>query len=79
LKSRIYGDIPVLAVGMPGATIGEASLDEFCRARLGPRAPRRIVALERLPRTAGGKVAIAELRAAMARSADPPTTPSSDG
>jgi acyl-coenzyme A synthetase/AMP-(fatty) acid ligase len=73
LKSRIYGDIPVLAVGIPGAAVEEASLLAFCRARLGPRAPRRIVALDRLPRTAAGKVAVGELRVAAASRSGPDT------
>jgi acyl-coenzyme A synthetase/AMP-(fatty) acid ligase len=67
-KSPVHGDIPVLAVTTDGsADLG--ALLEFCRTRLGIRAPRRILKLDRLPRSAGGKVAYRELQAVMSADA----------
>ncbi len=61
IKSPVHGDIPALAVATEGSVDLEA-LRQFCRARLGVRAPRRIVKLDRLPRTSAGKVSSAQLR-----------------
>ncbi len=67
LRSATLGDIPVLAaVAEPGAAIDPAVLLAHCRARLGMRAPRRVVLVPVLPRNAAGKVLRRDL-AAMAR------------
>ena len=57
LRSAMLGDIPALAVveTAPGA-LNVAALAAACRARIGLRAPRRIVVVPALPRTATGKV-----------------------
>lgn len=57
LRSAALGDIPALAVveAAPGA-VDVAALAAACRARLGLRAPRRVVVVAALPRTATGKV-----------------------
>ncbi|MFN6955119.1 MAG: class I adenylate-forming enzyme family protein [Acetobacteraceae bacterium] len=57
IPSAAHGEIPVAAVELhPGAaTTGEALL-AFARARLGLRAPRRVLVLEALPRNPMGKV-----------------------
>jgi acyl-coenzyme A synthetase/AMP-(fatty) acid ligase len=55
MQSERFGDIPVLAaVGGPG--FDAAALLAHCRARLGLRAPRRVLELPALPRNAQGKV-----------------------
>jgi acyl-CoA synthetase (AMP-forming)/AMP-acid ligase II len=57
LRGGALGDIPVLAaVAAPGAAPDTAALLAHCRARLGLRAPRRVVLLPVLPRNAAGKV-----------------------
>lgn len=62
MRSGTLGDIPVLAaVGGPG--FDAAALLAHCRARLGLRAPRKVVVLDALPRTTTGKVRRAELAA----------------
>ncbi|WP_230169606.1 class I adenylate-forming enzyme family protein [Roseomonas sp. CECT 9278] len=57
LRSPALGDIPALAVveTAPGA-LDVAALAAACRAKLGLRAPRRVVVVGTLPRTATGKV-----------------------
>jgi acyl-CoA synthetase (AMP-forming)/AMP-acid ligase II len=57
LRSATLGDIPALAAveAAPGA-LDTAALLAACRARLGLRAPRRVVLVSALPRTATGKV-----------------------
>jgi len=57
LRSPALGDIPALAVveTAPGA-LDAAALAASCRARLGLRAPRRVVVVASLPRNASGKV-----------------------
>jgi acyl-CoA synthetase (AMP-forming)/AMP-acid ligase II len=57
LRSPALGDIPALAVVevAPGA-VDVPALAASCRARLGLRAPRRVVVVPALPRTATGKV-----------------------
>jgi acyl-coenzyme A synthetase/AMP-(fatty) acid ligase len=57
LRSPSLGDIPALAVveTAPGA-LDAAALAAACRAKLGLRAPRRVVVVAALPRTASGKV-----------------------
>ena len=74
IRSAAVGDIPALAVveAKPGA-LDTAALLAQCRARLGVRAPRRIVVLDALPRTPAGKLrrdSIAEIAAG-----DAPPTP----
>lgn len=60
LRSAAYGDIPLLAVvARDGFDAG--ALLAHCRARLGKRAPRKIVVVERLPRNEHGKVMRREL------------------
>jgi acyl-CoA synthetase (AMP-forming)/AMP-acid ligase II len=57
LRSPSLGDIPALAVveTAPGE-VDVAALSAACRARLGLRAPRRVVVVPALPRNAAGKV-----------------------
>lgn len=55
LRSAAHGDIPLLAV-VAREGMDTAALLAACRERLGLRAPRRIVALDALPRNAAGKV-----------------------
>ncbi|BDG74213.1 class I adenylate-forming enzyme family protein [Roseomonas fluvialis] len=57
MRSASLGDIPALAVveTAPGA-VDVAALAASCRARLGLRAPRRVVVVPALPRTVTGKV-----------------------
>ena len=55
LRAEAHGDIPVLAV-VPGPGFDAASLLAHCRARLGLRAPRKIVTVPALPRNHQGKV-----------------------
>jgi acyl-CoA synthetase (AMP-forming)/AMP-acid ligase II len=62
MHSERFGDIPVLAaVGGPG--FDAASLLAHCRARLGMRAPRRVLELPALPRNTQGKVLRRDLAA----------------
>jgi acyl-CoA synthetase (AMP-forming)/AMP-acid ligase II len=57
VRSTAHGEIPVAAVELlPGAAASRAELLAFARARLGLRAPRRVLVLERLPRSPQGKV-----------------------
>ena len=56
------GDIPMLAV-VAGEGFDGAALLAACRARLGLRAPRKVVVLDALPRNAQGKVLRRELAA----------------
>ncbi|HEX6121222.1 MAG TPA: fatty acid--CoA ligase family protein [Dongiaceae bacterium] len=57
LPSRVHGQIPVAAVELKsGATISIGELQLFAREALGLKAPRRILALDRLPRNAQGKI-----------------------
>lgn len=62
MHSERFGDIPLLAVvGGPG--FDAAALLAHCRARLGVRAPRRVLELPALPRNAQGKVLRRDLAA----------------
>lgn len=62
LRSELHGDIPVAAVEWQGDAKPDAgSLLARARARLGVRAPRRVVVVDALPRNAAGKVATPEL------------------
>jgi long-chain acyl-CoA synthetase len=60
LRSAGFGDIPMLAV-VARDGFDEAALMAHCRARLGLRAPRRVVRLPALPRSGAGKVLRREL------------------
>ncbi len=57
LRSATLGDIPAIAVveTAPGA-VDQAGLLAQCRARLGLRAPRWVMVVPALPRSAAGKV-----------------------
>lgn len=64
LRHRVHQDLPFAAVVLkPGAQSSEAELMEHARDRLGVRAPRRILILERIPRTGEGKLMRRELSA----------------
>lgn len=57
IPSAAHGEIPVAAVELhPGAAVTGAELLAYARARLGLRAPRRVLVLEALPRSPVGKV-----------------------
>ncbi|WP_230167852.1 class I adenylate-forming enzyme family protein [Roseomonas sp. CECT 9278] len=60
LPSAAFGEIPVLAAVVREG-FDAAALLAHCRARLGMRAPRRIVVVPALPRNAQGKVLRREL------------------
>lgn len=60
VPSPHHGQLPVLAV-VPGPGYDAASLLAHCRALLGIRAPRKLIAVDRLPRNAAGKVLRREL------------------
>lgn len=61
-RSAVHGDVPVaLVVVDDGADL--RALKSFARERTGPRCPKRFVAIERVPRNAGGKILRAEARA----------------
>ena len=59
-RSAALGDLPMLAV-VSAAGFDAAALLAHCRARLGLRAPRRVLELPALPRNAQGKVLRREL------------------
>jgi acyl-coenzyme A synthetase/AMP-(fatty) acid ligase len=61
IKSGEFGDVPLLAVISDGTTTPEAVLAAMKRA-LGVRAPRRVIFVDELPRSAEGKVQRMELR-----------------
>jgi acyl-coenzyme A synthetase/AMP-(fatty) acid ligase len=63
LRSAALGDIPMLAV-VARQGFDAAALLAHCRARLGLRAPRKVVVLPGLPRNAAGKVLRRDLAAA---------------
>jgi long-chain acyl-CoA synthetase len=57
VPSAVHGDIPVAAVELhAAATVDVDALMAGARERLGVRAPRRIVVVKALPRSAAGKV-----------------------
>ena len=62
MRSQVHGDIPMLAVVADG-TCDLKMLMSLCRERLGIRAPRKVIGLERLPRSAEGKVIRRDLSA----------------
>lgn len=57
VASRVHGEIPAAAVVLSDTEerLGPAELIAECRRMLGLRAPRRIVIVEAIPRTATGK------------------------
>lgn len=56
--SPVHGDIPLAAVELhDSATVAADELMAHARERLGVRAPRRIIVIDALPRTAAGKIA----------------------
>ena len=58
LHSTVHQDIPVAAVALhAGAAASEDTLRRFASERLGPRAPRRVLVLDAIPRNPQGKVA----------------------
>jgi acyl-CoA synthetase (AMP-forming)/AMP-acid ligase II len=64
LRSAALGEIPALAaVAEPGCNLDAAALLAHCRARLGMRAPRKVVLLAELPRNRAGKVLRRDLAA----------------
>jgi acyl-coenzyme A synthetase/AMP-(fatty) acid ligase len=61
-SSAAHGDIPVAAVELhASASVAVEELMARARARLGMRAPRRIIVPDALPRNASGKVVKREL------------------
>ena len=67
LHSEVHQHIPVCAVALhPGASVTEKELLDFAFQRLGSRYPRRIVILEKLPRTEQGKLLLQQLNQEMA-------------
>lgn len=70
--SAVHGDIPLAAVELnAGATAGADELLRHARDRLGVRAPRKVIVLDVLPRSAAGKVMKREL-AELALDGKPP-------
>lgn len=69
VESKRYGQIPVLAVAAQVA-VDIPGLIAYCRKRLGTRAPRKIVQVDRIPRNGAGKVLRKELALTLA-----PNTP----
>ena len=68
IRSPIYGDIPAAAVELNGTMeVDVPALSTYARERLGVRAPRRVVIVDTLPRSANGKVVKRELAAALAQ------------
>ena len=61
IRSRAFGDIPVLAV-VAGHGFDPDGLLSFCRDRLGTRSPRKIFQVESIPRNDMGKVLRRELQ-----------------
>ncbi len=60
------GAIPVAAIETSGGDIRRNVLSAHCRQKLGPRfCPRRYYVADALPLTASGKVAVAQIRAAL--------------
>ena len=57
IKSRVHGEIPVAAVVLNdvAGNSDTANLLHHCRQALGIRAPRQIIAVDRIPRNAAGK------------------------
>ncbi len=60
VRSEVHQDVPVAAVTLR-APVAEAELLAFCRARLGSRAPQKIIVVDEFPRNPAGKVLKREL------------------
>jgi acyl-CoA synthetase (AMP-forming)/AMP-acid ligase II len=54
-QSEVHQDVPAVAVTLR-APVAEAELLAFCRARLGQRAPQRIIVVADFPRNSAGKI-----------------------
>jgi len=62
VRSDLHQEIPVCAVElMDDCHVTEQELGSYCVARLGFRAPKRIVQVDKIPRTEQGKLIRAEL------------------
>jgi long-chain acyl-CoA synthetase len=70
LRTQTHGDIPMIAVveTAPGA-LDAAGLAAHCRARLGLRAPRKVLVVAGIPRNAAGKTLRRDLAAMMQHAA----------
>lgn len=68
VRSKIHQDVPVCAVALRGAGLAQpGELLDYALARLGPKAPKRVIVFERIPRTELGKLDRAALHAAIAQ------------
>lgn len=57
IKSGLHGDIPAVAIELSGREAAtENILMQYSRDRLGLRCPRKIVILDKMPRSATGKI-----------------------
>ncbi|MEM1114173.1 MAG: fatty acid--CoA ligase family protein [Pseudomonadota bacterium] len=66
LESRLHGQIPVAAVVLrQNAEVAAASLVKYARDKLGKLAPRKILVVNEIPRTALGKPRPLDLQKAM--------------
>jgi acyl-coenzyme A synthetase/AMP-(fatty) acid ligase len=73
LHSAVHQDIPVCAVALhQGESITEQELLDFAFQRLGSHYPRRIIILEKIPRSAQGKVLLQQLSREIAERLSPP-------
>ena len=61
VASVVHGAIPVAAVTLRMPVSGNPDLVDYCRLRLGARAPRHVVVLASLPRNQFGKILKREL------------------
>jgi long-chain acyl-CoA synthetase len=68
VSSAVHGSIPVAAVTLRSAVSGGQELVDYCRVRLGSRAPAHVAVMAALPRNHLGKILKREL-AAMFREA----------
>ncbi|MEX0852846.1 MAG: class I adenylate-forming enzyme family protein [Bauldia sp.] len=60
IRSRHFGDVPLLAVVSDRGLTAESILD-YARQKLSLRAPRKVFLVDHLPRNVGGKIARSEL------------------
>jgi acyl-CoA synthetase (AMP-forming)/AMP-acid ligase II len=57
LPSRTHGDIPVAAVELAAnSELSGPDIQRWAHGQLGPRSPKRIVIVDRLPRNSQGKI-----------------------
>jgi acyl-CoA synthetase (AMP-forming)/AMP-acid ligase II len=77
LEDEKWGDVPVAAIVPRDVRAGQAlldAIDRLCREELaGYKRPRRITAVEEIPRTASGKPSLAEVRALILASGESDT------